>query len=319
MDGEVFPGRLPIAVRPGETCQPVALVCSVFAVAAGAILGLQLPETRRSAVEPSELAIQPPEINAPISLDGHTPLARPGPAFLPAVADPPSVPPLVARSTPRGSPRIEDRRAPFTRPQDSVVRSIPRPAGGPETPAKNTATVAESRSLSATSAAAALLAPDAANSAGAPPPAVDLSPVVTSPSATASSPAETLGFAATYVPVNAVARSPDRELEARAIQNVLGRYRIAFNKLDAGAALAVWPTVNEKTLAKAFEGLESHDLSFQSCQIEIFSVLAEAACSGSARYVPKVGSRTSKAEARRWRFSLHKASSGWLIDSVDAR
>ena len=107
--------------------------------------------------------------------------------------------------------------------------------------------------------------------------------------------------------------------EARAIENVLGRYRIAFNKLDAGAASAVWPTVNEKTLAKAFERLESHDVSFASCQIEIFSVLAEAACSGSARYVPKVGSRTPKDEARRWRFSLRKASGGWLIDSVDAR
>jgi hypothetical protein len=108
-------------------------------------------------------------------------------------------------------------------------------------------------------------------------------------------------------------------LEARAIENVLGRYRTAFNKLDAGAAVAVWPTVNEKTLAKAFEGLESHDLSFRSCQIEIFSVIAQAACSGSARYVPKVGSRTSRAEERRWRFNLRKASGGWLIDSVDAR
>ena len=108
-------------------------------------------------------------------------------------------------------------------------------------------------------------------------------------------------------------------MEARAIENVLGRYRTAFNKLDAGAAVAVWPTVNEKTLARAFERLESHDLSFESCQIEVFAGLAEAACSGSARYVPKVGSRTPKDEARRWRFSLRKASGGWLIDRVDAR
>ena len=302
-----------------KRASPAALVCSVLAVAAGGILGLQLPETRRAAVEPSEPAIEPPAIGAPVGLDGQTPLARPDPALLAKVANPPSVPPSAARSAPRGSPRIEDRRAPSNRAQDSFVRSIPRPVGRPETPAQNTATVAGSRSLSTTSAAAALLAPDAANSAGAPPPAVDLSSVVASPSATASSPAETFGSAATYVPVNAVARSPGRELEARAIENVLGRYRIAFNKLDAGAALAVWPTVNEKTLAKAFEGLESHDVSFKSCQIEIFSVLAEAACSGSARYVPKVGSRTPKDEARRWRFSLRKSSDGWLIDSVDAR
>ena len=291
-----------------KRASPAALVWSVLAVAAG-IQVLQVPATRRPAVEPSETTIVPPEIGAPVGLDGHTPLARPDPDLLPEVTDPPSVPPLVARSAPRGS-RIA---------QASFVRSIPPPDGGPKPPARNTAAVAGSRSLSTTSAAAAVLAPDAANSAGTPPPAVDSLSVVASPSATGSSPAETSGFAATYVPVNAVARAPDRELEARAIQNVLGRYRIAFNNLDAGAALAVWPTVNEKTLAKAFEGLESHDMSFRSCQIEIFAVLAEAACSGSARYVPKVGSRTPKAEARRWTFSLRKASDGWLIDSVDAR
>jgi hypothetical protein len=121
------------------------------------------------------------------------------------------------------------------------------------------------------------------------------------------------------VPASVVDRSARRDAEARAIENVLGRYRIALNTLDAGAASAVWPTVNEKTLAKAFERLESHDVSFDSCQIEIYSVLAEAACSGSARYVPAVGSRTPKDEARRWRFSLRKASGGWQIDSVEAR
>ena len=313
-------------VRGGDASQfgwvnvsPAALVCSILAVAASGIVVLQIPETRRASVQPSEPAIEPSAIDAPVGLDGHTPLARPDPALLPEVADPPSVPPLVARSAPRGSPRIEDRRATFSRVQDSYVWSMPRPARRPETPAKNSATVAGSRSLSTTSAAAALLAPDAANSAGAPPPAVDLSSVVASPGATASSPAETFGSASNNVPVNAVARSPDRELETRAIENVLGRYRIAFNKLDAGAALAVWPTVNEKTLANAFERLESHDMSFGSCQIEIISVIAEAACSGSARYVPKVGSRTPKTEERRWRFMLRKARGGWLIDSVDAR
>lgn len=116
-----------------------------------------------------------------------------------------------------------------------------------------------------------------------------------------------------------MAGPPGRELETRAIENVLNRYRNAFNRLDAGAASLVWPTVNEKTLARAFERLEDQNVLFESCQIEIGAVLAEAACSGSARYVPKVGSRTPKEEARRWRFSLRKASGGWLIDRVDAR
>ena len=134
-------------VRGGDPSQfgwvvsPAALVCSVLAVAASGILVLQIPATRRSAVEPSEPAIEPPEIDAPVGLDGHTPLARPDPALLPEVADPPSVPPVVAQSAPRGS-TIADRTAPFSRAQASFVRSIPPPAGGPETPAENTATVA---------------------------------------------------------------------------------------------------------------------------------------------------------------------------------
>ena len=119
--------------------------------------------------------------------------------------------------------------------------------------------------------------------------------------------------------MDAVARPTGRELDARAIENVLGRYRNAFNRLDAGAAVAVWPTVNEKTLARAFERLDDQDVSFESCTIEVGGVHAEAACSGTARYVPKVGSRTPRAEPRQWRFILRRASDGWLIDHVDAR
>ena len=77
--------------------------------------------------------------------------------------------------------------------------------------------------------------------------------------------------------------------------------------------------MNEKTLARAFDRLEDQDVSFESCKIEVGGVHAEAACTGTARYVPKVGSRTPKAEARRWQFVLRRASDGWLIDHVDAR
>lgn len=296
-----------------------ALVCTVLVVAAGGILVLRMPATPRSAVAPSEPAIEPQEIDAAlVSLDVQPPRARPEPAVLSEVTDPLSVPPTVARSAPRGSPGSEAARAPVTPTQDAIVPSMRPPAGRRQAPTGNTITVAESRSLSTTSAAA-LVPPDAANAVAAPPPAVDLSSVVASPSATASSPAETSGSTSTDAPANAVARSPGREAEARAIENVLGRYRTAFNQLDAGAAVAVWPTMQEKTLAKAFERLESHDVAFESCEIEIFSVLAEAACSGSSRYVRKVGSRTPRHEARRWRFSLRKVGDGWLIDSVDAR
>jgi hypothetical protein len=114
-------------------------------------------------------------------------------------------------------------------------------------------------------------------------------------------------------------RPASREPEARAIEGVLGRYRQAFNTLDISATTAVWPSVDEKTLARAFDRLEDQEVSFETCEIDVAGVLAEAACSGSARYVPKVGSRTARAEARRWSFTLRKAGGGWVIDRVTAR
>jgi hypothetical protein len=155
-------------------------------------------------------------------------------------------------------------------------------------------------------------------------PAAEGMPAVAASSSLAIPPAVTTlgpnaGIATTDVPVDAVARPAGRDFEARAIEDVLGQYRNAFNSLDAGAAVAVWPTVNEKTLARAFADLDAQDMSFESCNIEVDAIRAEAACYGTARYVGKVGSRTPKAEARRWRFILRRAGDGWLIDRIDAR
>lgn len=191
----------------------------------------------------------------------------------------------------------------------------------PEPPAATPAAEGESRLVADTAVAAvatATVEPDAALSAAVSPPPVRLALVLADPSA-GPSPAETSRSGSLDEPRATVAGPPRRELETRAIENVLSRYRNAFNRLDAGAALAVWPTANEKTLTRAFERLEDQDVSFTSCRIEILAVLAEAACSGTSRYVPKVGSRAPKAEARQWTFSLQKGTGEWLIERVDAR
>jgi hypothetical protein len=134
-----------------------------------------------------------------------------------------------------------------------------------------------------------------------------------------SPPPEAVRSSSADVPVNNVASAPSRDLDARAIESVLGRYQNAFNTLNAGAAAAVWPKLNEKTLARAFERLDDQDVTFESCKIDVGGVHAEARCSGTARYVPKVGNRTPRAEPRRWRFILRRATDGWLIDNVDVR
>jgi hypothetical protein len=309
-----------------------ALVCLVVAVAAGGILMLRMPTSRQSTNEPvlggesaapvkppsepvterSELAIEPPALEAPVGFIAPAPVAGPEPDPLPGMANPPAERPEVARSAPSGSPTTEGRSAPSNTPPESFVRPVPPP----EVPAA----IEASRPRPSPPAPATVTAPAPAIAASVPAPVAPPSAVAgPGPGTTASAPVEPPVSAPSNVPATAVAGPPAREAETRAIENVLGRYRSAFNTLDAGAAVAVWPTVNEKTLTRAFETLESHTVSFERCEIEIFTVLAEAECRGSARYVPKVGNRTPKDEARRWLFSLRKTGGGWLIDRVDAR
>jgi hypothetical protein len=110
------------------------------------------------------------------------------------------------------------------------------------------------------------------------------------------------------------------ESNTRGIESTLARYRRAFSTLDAGAAVKVWPTVNQRNLARAFERLQEQDVSFDGCKIDLNTdTRAEATCKGRARYVPRVGSREPRVDQRQWRFSLVKVRDEWLIGAVDAR
>ncbi len=107
--------------------------------------------------------------------------------------------------------------------------------------------------------------------------------------------------------------------EQSRVQDVLRRYASAYGALDASAARAVWPSVDEKALARAFQNLSSQDVSFDACDISIRGEVANASCRGQASYVGKVGSRELRTESRTWRFDLRREGEGWLIEGVDAR
>ncbi len=112
----------------------------------------------------------------------------------------------------------------------------------------------------------------------------------------------------------AVLRVRDEEL----VQRVLQRYRLAYETLDARSARTVWPSVDQGALQRAFDGLESQQLTFADCTVEVRGVAGAATCRGTARYVPKVGSRDARVEPRIWRFSLRKAGDEWHIESARA-
>jgi hypothetical protein len=106
-----------------------------------------------------------------------------------------------------------------------------------------------------------------------------------------------------------VARSEQNE-----IQRTLGQYRSAYQRLDAEGAQAVWPSVDVRALARAFDTLSSQELAFETCLFDIAGPVATAQCRGSATYTPKVGGRGPKAERRQWTFHLRKVDEAWKIE-----
>jgi hypothetical protein len=121
--------------------------------------------------------------------------------------------------------------------------------------------------------------------------------------------------AAAVVPAAAVI-SPGETIR---VEEVLKRYARAYDSLDASAARAVWPSVNEKALARAFQDLSSQSVSFDNCDIDIRGAVANASCSGEASYVVKVGSREPRTEPRLWRFELRRDGEAWKIENAETR
>jgi len=112
--------------------------------------------------------------------------------------------------------------------------------------------------------------------------------------------------------------SAPADVEGVRVRAVLVRYEAAYSGLDAAAARAVWPGVDERALARAFDGLRSQQLSLGLCDVSVDGGMARADCSGSATWTPKVGGG-GRTEGRRWRFYLQNGDAGWQITRAEAR
>ena len=100
---------------------------------------------------------------------------------------------------------------------------------------------------------------------------------------------------------------------------MLDRYRAGYSTLNVGAVASAWPSVNARALERAFGQLESQRFDFSNCRIDVNGVQAQAACSGTASFVPKVGDRSPRSERRQWTFTLVRVSDGWVIRRVETR
>jgi hypothetical protein len=155
-------------------------------------------------------------------------------------------------------------------------------------------------------------------------PSASASPSTATPSALAASAliggsaGPPSGVAATAASPLAAAAVPPR-VDEHGVTQALNQYARAYGRLDAGAARAVWPSVDERALARAFAGLESQNVSFDSCDIDVRGTTANASCRGQASYVGKVGAREPRTEPRQWRFELRRDGEAWKIESAEAR
>ena len=114
-------------------------------------------------------------------------------------------------------------------------------------------------------------------------------------------------------PIVPAARTPG------GVDRVLARYQAAFSDLDVDAVHQIWPTADRKALTKAFEQLQEERLTFESCDVTMSGNTAAAVCSGTTRYVPRVGNKSVRVERQQWHLSLREAANAWVVDSVDIR
>lgn len=108
------------------------------------------------------------------------------------------------------------------------------------------------------------------------------------------------------------------ESDESSVADVLRRYAQAYGELDARAAREVWPSVDARALARAFDNLRSQNLSFEECQIDILGTTANATCRGLASYVGRVGGGEKHTEPRAWQFELVRDRDGWKIKHAEA-
>jgi hypothetical protein len=123
--------------------------------------------------------------------------------------------------------------------------------------------------------------------------------------------------AAVVAPAVAPVIAPPTVTDDSRINALLNQYTSAYGQLNASAVRSIWPTVDERALAKAFANLSSQTMSFDNCDINVNGATARASCRGRASYVVKVGSQERHNEPRTVRFDLKRDGEGWKIQKAE--
>ena len=310
-----------------------------FAAAAVVLLAGALAAGWWWASNPGTFATQ--QIVATAAPPADQPVAEPPPdpsvtVSATSVAAPISTEPLPTSDTPTattGLAALESGAVPDVRAAGNIERPAPINANAdsrttPADPVQDSPAIARSErpalAENRSSAAVPALA-DPAPPIPPPPPATSakLEPLTGLPETAPASPRVVAGAEGIAAPEAAVPSAPPADgatsrSEEQNVRAALGRYESAYNRLDAVAAASVWPGVNQRALASAFQGLSAQSISLGECDIRVGGATAHAECSGNARWTQKVGGGTQNAR-RQWRFDLRNSGGSWVITQATTR
>jgi len=91
----------------------------------------------------------------------------------------------------------------------------------------------------------------------------------------------------------------------------------AFTSYNAGIAPPTPPPASQASDVYTANTTQTFD--FDDCRIEVNGARANAVCSGTASFVPAVGSKTPRVESRRWTFQLARVGGRWIMERVESR
>ena len=115
-------------------------------------------------------------------------------------------------------------------------------------------------------------------------------------------------------PDSGTAETRPAQKDTEVVLAVLREYSRAYEHMDVRATKAVYPSVDDRRLRRAFDDLQEQHVRFASCGVTISSsgAGANAWCKGDASFRPKVGSPKHYPN-REWNFSLAREGGGWQI------
>ncbi len=277
---------------PPERRTPWVLSIAAAVVVLGLILGGFALSMRldRAPEVPASAAVHEPAIPPSTSAELHAERPEPARSAVSPVPPPPDAAVQAAAPLVPSQPRVPEA-------------DLQRVAYTPPPPAVGTA---------GSEALPAVLGAGSSVSLATPDPPLAVPPEIPAlPLENASAPAGSLALTEPPPPPTA----PPVEPRIRA---VLSSYEAGFDTLDATAVHRVWPGVDERSLARAFDGLASQSVSLGDCTIAVRGETATAQCQGSTTWAPKVGGG-SRTEARRWEFALRNGGGSWVIVRADVR